>query len=122
MGHVNIEGVRIDRPQIFGTKFVPQVRTITGAVILTDNDPDIVILSAAGAQNVDLPAYTAANNGRMFMIFSVGAGTLTVRGPSGARCWDDRRLTTVGGLVVNANGVASTYGVADCEAGGVRNR
>lgn len=79
---LNLEGARIDGAEMFGTKHFSKLQTLGGALQLTNNDPDFLAIDPGGAsRNVDLPEATAANNGRMFLIYNSAdaAETLTVR-------------------------------------------
>lgn len=77
-----IEGARVQSAEMIGTKHFAKTQTLGAAYQVLDTDPDFLSLDANGAaRNVDLPAATAANNGRMFLIYNPAAGafSLTVR-------------------------------------------
>lgn len=82
MSRLTSEGARIQSSEMIGTKHFPKVQTLTGTYQVLDNDPDYLALDPGGAaRNVDLPAATAANNGRMFVIVNTAdaAEAITVR-------------------------------------------
>lgn len=58
-------------------------RTITAALALNNTGtPTVQLLSAAAAQNVQLPLETV-NDGKILVIVSTGAGTLTLQSNAG---------------------------------------
>lgn len=82
MTRSTIEGARVQAGELIGTKHFAKVQTLAGTYQVLDTDPDFLALDPGGAaRNVDLPAATAANNGRMIVISNTAdaAEALTVR-------------------------------------------
>lgn len=82
---------RLVQPLFLG---VPNVEVITGTKTLLNSSPTFQKLSAASGQNVVLPV-EATSVGRVFLVFSSGASTLTVKASDGS--------TTVGAVTTGTS-------------------
>jgi hypothetical protein len=108
MSHQNLHGEQaFDLQIVSGLRFGVGTFTAADNYVITKDHPTVLLIGAAGAIDVLLPAATEAIKGLTFFIFNTSASTITVKSSGDAAFTTAITLLTLEGTMVVCTGSAT---------------
>lgn len=108
MSRINLEDNKLYSPIIcMGARMQIGRITVTDNMVLDPDSPTLLLLAAAGAVDILMPASSAATEGLYFIMFNESASTITLKTSGDAAFTTAISLATLEGTMVVCTGSAT---------------